>query len=106
MAAPPAEVIKHGWDMADELVTLLKTAHPLLALTMEQFAEQIRERLKPGPEEEVYRMSGALLTEALNVGVRLMKCLARLILFRRAVPCQGPGMGALCLPNCISTPRS
>jgi transformation/transcription domain-associated protein len=71
MAISPADGIKHGWDMADELVTLLKTAHPLLALTMEQFAEQIRDRLKPGPEEEVYRMSGALLQEALNVSIRL-----------------------------------
>jgi transformation/transcription domain-associated protein len=71
MAVPPADGIKHAWDMAEELVNLLKTAHPLLALTMEQFAEQIRDRLKPGPEEEVYRMSGALLQEALNVSVRL-----------------------------------
>jgi len=65
--AMPPDGVKNAWDMADELVALLKTAHPLLALTMDQFAEQIRERLKPGTEEEVYRMSGALLQEALLV---------------------------------------
>ena len=71
MAIPQTDGIKYAWDMAEELVTLLKTAHPLLALTMEQFAEQIRDRLKPGPEEEVYRMSSALLQETLNVSIRL-----------------------------------
>lgn len=69
MAPPSSEGIKHAWDMADELITLLKTAHPLLALTMDQFADQIRERLKPGNEEEVYRMSCALIHDSLMVGL-------------------------------------
>ncbi|KAG9053917.1 hypothetical protein FS842_006757 [Serendipita sp. 407] len=58
---------KQPWDMADELVTLLKTGHPLLALSMEQLAEQIRERLKPNQEEEVYRMTCQLLTDAIGL---------------------------------------
>ncbi|CAG7849089.1 Transcription-associated protein 1 [Serendipita indica DSM 11827] len=57
---------KHSWDMAEELVALLKTGHPLLALSLEQIAEQIRERLKPNLEEEAYRMTTSLLSDALT----------------------------------------
>lgn len=53
--------------MADELINLLKTGHPLLALTLEQLAEALRERLKPTDEEIAYRATGALLSEAMQV---------------------------------------
>jgi transformation/transcription domain-associated protein len=69
MAAPVVEPPKQPWDMAEELINLLKTGHPLLALTLEQLAEQIRERLKPANEEEIYRVTGGLLSEALHVRI-------------------------------------
>ncbi len=58
---------KHSWDMAEELVALLKTGHPLLALSLEQIAEQIRERLKSNTEEDVYRMTMPLISDTLTV---------------------------------------
>jgi transformation/transcription domain-associated protein len=67
MAAPPLMNQKYPWDMSDELIALLKTGHPLLALTMEQLAEQIRERLKPHTDEEVYRVTTGLLSDVLQV---------------------------------------
>jgi transformation/transcription domain-associated protein len=69
MATPVVEPPKQPWDMAEELINLLKTGHPLLALTLEQLAEQIRERLKPANEEEIYRVTGGLLSEALHVSM-------------------------------------
>ncbi|KAJ2724937.1 transcription-associated protein 1 [Coemansia sp. Benny D115] len=50
----------------DELMPKLKTAHPLLALSMETMIDQIVHRLKPCPEEDIYRLVHALLTDGLQ----------------------------------------
>lgn len=71
MAPPAQETVKQPWDMAEDLINLLKTGHPLLALTLEQLAETIRERLKPANDEEIYRVTGGLLSEALHVSLFL-----------------------------------
>jgi transformation/transcription domain-associated protein len=66
--AVPMQVdgVKQPFDLQEELIALLKTAHPLLAVTMETMAEQIRERLKPSTEEETYRWLCQTLMEALQ----------------------------------------
>ncbi|KAI9504654.1 hypothetical protein BX070DRAFT_189635 [Coemansia spiralis] len=50
----------------DELMPKLKTAHPLLALSMETMIDQIVHRLKPCPEEDIYRLVHALLSDGLQ----------------------------------------
>ncbi|KAI8605964.1 hypothetical protein EDD21DRAFT_315697 [Dissophora ornata] len=57
----------HGSDPAshvDDIMNILKTAFPLLALSMESMVDQIQQRLKPSPEEDMYRLIVALLTDS------------------------------------------
>lgn len=46
---------------------MLKTAFPLLALTMEKMVDQISLRAKPSSDEDIYRFFAALLADALQV---------------------------------------
>ncbi|KAJ2778585.1 transcription-associated protein 1, partial [Coemansia javaensis] len=51
----------------EELMLKLKTAHPLLALSMEAVIDQVVHRLKPYPEEDIYRLVLALLSDGLQL---------------------------------------
>ncbi|CEH17271.1 Histone acetyltransferase SAGA, TRRAP/TRA1 component, PI-3 kinase superfamily [Ceraceosorus bombacis] len=57
---------RQPWDYIDEILQILKTGFPLLALTLENTAEQIGQRFKPGTEEDIYRLINALLNDALQ----------------------------------------
>lgn len=48
----------------DELQATLKTAYPLLVLTVENMAEHMIHRLRSSPEEDLYRVLVTLLSEA------------------------------------------
>ncbi len=52
---------RQPWEYVDEILNILKTAFPLLTLTMENIAEQIQQRFKPTNEEDIYRLSPMLL---------------------------------------------
>ncbi|KAI8320067.1 hypothetical protein GQ54DRAFT_9695 [Martensiomyces pterosporus] len=59
----------------DELMSKLKTAHPLLTLSMESMIDQIVQRLKPFPEEDIYRLIHALLSDGLQqLHARVSQC--------------------------------
>ncbi|KAF9968989.1 hypothetical protein BGZ73_008918 [Actinomortierella ambigua] len=60
--APPQ--IRKPWEHVDDIMNILKTAFPLLALSMESMVDQIQQRLKPSPEEDMYRLIVALLTDS------------------------------------------
>ncbi|KAJ1662695.1 transcription-associated protein 1, partial [Coemansia sp. RSA 25] len=64
-ALSPAPALP-GVPAIDELMPKLKTAHPLLALSMETMIDQIVHRLKPCPEEDIYRLVHALLADGLQ----------------------------------------
>ena len=66
--ALPPSVERKPWDYIDEIVALLKTGHPLLALTLETIVDQMRDRLKADGDEELYRAICALQADALQVG--------------------------------------
>lgn len=55
------------WEFVEELTGLLKTAFPLLALSMEAMVEQILQRLKPTTDEDIYRLIVALLNDGVQV---------------------------------------
>lgn len=57
---------RQPWEHVDEILNILKTAFPLLALTMENMADQIQQRFKPGNDEDIYRLTNALLNDALQ----------------------------------------
>ncbi|WWC92285.1 uncharacterized protein L201_007239 [Kwoniella dendrophila CBS 6074] len=67
--APPAQVPpppRQPWDHVDEIMNMLKTAFPLLALTMEKMVDQISLRAKPNSDEDIYRFFSALLADAMQ----------------------------------------
>jgi transformation/transcription domain-associated protein len=53
--------------MVDEIINMLKTAFPLLALMMEKMVDHISIRAKPNSEEDIYRFFAALLNDAMLV---------------------------------------
>ena len=67
---PPAHPpLKVASDYAEELMTILKTAYPLLALTLETLVDQMLQKFRATAEEEVYRFICMLLQEAMNVSI-------------------------------------
>ncbi|KAI9481535.1 MAG: hypothetical protein EXX96DRAFT_217391 [Benjaminiella poitrasii] len=50
----------------DEIMSMLKTGYPLLALSMETMVDQIQLKFKPQPDEDMYRLVVALYNEAVQ----------------------------------------
>ena len=68
-ASAPAknqEKDKQPWDYAEELMTVLKTAYPLLSLSMEQLVDSMQQKFKCPPDEDAYRLIVALLNDGLQ----------------------------------------
>ena len=54
------------WENIEDIMAILKTAFPLLALTMETLVDQILARLKPSTDEDIYRLIVALLNDGIQ----------------------------------------
>jgi transformation/transcription domain-associated protein len=63
----PAYILRQPWEYIDEVVQMLKTASPLLILSMESIVDQINQRFKGTAEEEIYRLICMLLQDAIQV---------------------------------------
>jgi transformation/transcription domain-associated protein len=53
------------WEHTEEIMMVLKSAFPLLALSMETVADQLQKHFKVTPDEEAYRLIVALLNDGL-----------------------------------------
>nr|KAJ3422805.1 hypothetical protein HK105_006243 [Polyrhizophydium stewartii] len=62
---PPAK--RQPREIIDETTSLLKTAFPLLALSLETMVDQILQRLKPTTDEDIYRLIVALLSDGVQM---------------------------------------
>ena len=58
---------KQDHEYVDEVVAILKTAFPLLVLTLETMVDQFNVKFKPTPEEEIYRFTFMLLQDGIQV---------------------------------------
>ncbi|KAI0810751.1 FAT domain-containing protein [Xylaria sp. FL0064] len=56
---------KPPWELTEEIMSVLKTAFPLLALSMETMVDQIQKYFKCPPDEDAYRLIVALLNDGL-----------------------------------------
>ena len=65
--SPNGQTIRQPWEYVEEIMSLLKTAFPLLALTMETMVDQILQRLKPTTDEDIYRLIVALLNDGVQM---------------------------------------
>ena len=57
---------KRPWDYTDEIMAGLKTAFPLLALSMETMTDQLSKHFKCPPDEDAHRLIVALLNDGLH----------------------------------------
>jgi len=64
---PPAP--KKPWEYSEEIMSVLKTAFPLLALSMETMVDQVQKHFKCPPDEDAYRLIVALLNDGLSVSI-------------------------------------
>ena len=63
----PERTQKKPWEYSDEIMGVLKSTFPLLALSMEQMVDQIQKFFKCPPDEDAYRLIVALLNDGLSV---------------------------------------
>ncbi|EGO01921.1 hypothetical protein SERLA73DRAFT_166433 [Serpula lacrymans var. lacrymans S7.3] len=68
----PAYPVRQPWEYVEEVVQILKTAFPLLILSMETMVDQILQRFKATSEEEIYRFICMLLQDAIQSYVMRM----------------------------------
>ena len=54
-------------EHTEDLIGILKTGYPLLALSLENMVEHIIHRLRSSPEEDLYRIIKTLITENIQV---------------------------------------
>ncbi|KAI9063246.1 atypical/PIKK/TRRAP protein kinase [Trametes sanguinea] len=69
---PISLATRQSWDLIDEIVQILKTAFPLLILTLETVVEQIAQRFKASQDEEIYRLICMLLQDAMSQYINRM----------------------------------
>nr|NP_595777.1 SAGA complex phosphatidylinositol pseudokinase Tra1 [Schizosaccharomyces pombe]Q9HFE8.1 RecName: Full=Transcription-associated protein 1 [Schizosaccharomyces pombe 972h-]CAC08542.1 SAGA complex phosphatidylinositol pseudokinase Tra1 [Schizosaccharomyces pombe] len=62
---------KKVWEYIDEIMSILKTAYPLLALTMETLVDQIQAKFKCKNDGDAFRLVVALLNDAVQHSIRL-----------------------------------
>ncbi|KAF9485316.1 hypothetical protein BDN70DRAFT_848082 [Pholiota conissans] len=55
-----------AWEHIDEILQALKTAFPLLVLSLETMVDQVQHKFKPTAEEDVYRNICMLLSDAIQ----------------------------------------
>lgn len=66
-AAPPQPAQrKTALEYVEEIASVLKTAFPLLALSVELVCDQISARFKAVPDEDIFRLITALLQDAMQ----------------------------------------
>ncbi|CAN8095423.1 unnamed protein product [Discula destructiva] len=63
--APADGQKKKPWEHTEDIMSQLKTAFPLLALSMETMVDQIQKNFKCPPDEDAYRLIVALLNDGL-----------------------------------------
>jgi len=68
---------KPPWELTEEIMSTLKTAFPLLALSMETMVDQIQKHFKCPPDEDAYRLIVALLNDGLAYVSRMPNSYAK-----------------------------
>lgn len=68
---PAAGAIRRSWEYVEEIMGILKTAYPLLALSLESLVDQINQRFKCTADEDAYRLGVALLNDGVQYLNRL-----------------------------------
>lgn len=62
-----ANGLRQNYELIDEVGQILKTAFPLLIMSLETIVDQINQRFRGNADEEIYRLICMLLQDALTV---------------------------------------
>ncbi|GJN85795.1 hypothetical protein PLIIFM63780_009369 [Purpureocillium lilacinum] len=92
---------KPPWDLTEEIMAVLKTAFPLLALSMETMVDQIQKHFKCPPDEDAYRLIVALLNDALTYVSRTPASFAKSVKLPSATETNITRFAETILPNHI-----
>ncbi|KAG6015295.1 hypothetical protein E4U54_003762 [Claviceps lovelessii] len=92
---------KKPWESTEEIMSVLKTAFPLLALSMETMVDQIQKHFKCPPDEDAYRLIVALLNDALTYVSRTPASFARSVKLPPATETNITRFAETILPNHI-----
>ncbi|RCI15754.1 hypothetical protein L249_2056 [Ophiocordyceps polyrhachis-furcata BCC 54312] len=92
---------KPPWELTEEIMSVLKTAFPLLALSMEAMVDQIQKHFKCPPDEDAYRLIVALLNDALTYVSRTPASFARSVKLPAATETNITRFAETILPNHI-----
>ena len=63
--------LRRSWEYVEEIMGILKTAYPLLTLSLESLVDQINQRFKCTADEDAYRLGVALLNDGVQYLNRL-----------------------------------
>ena len=63
----PAHPVRQAWEHIEEVGQILKTAFPLLIMSLETIVDQINQRFKNTSDEEIYRLVCMLVGDGLQV---------------------------------------
>lgn len=66
VSTPQPVAPKKPWDHVDEIMAVLKSAFPLLALSLETMLDSISKHFRCPPDEDAYRLIVALLNDGLS----------------------------------------
>ncbi|KAG5959424.1 hypothetical protein E4U57_000715 [Claviceps arundinis] len=92
---------KKPWELTEEIMSVLKTAFPLLALSMETMVDQIQKHFKCPPDEDAYRLIVALLNDALTYVSRTPASFAKSVKLPSATETNITRFADTILPNHI-----
>jgi transformation/transcription domain-associated protein len=92
---------KPPWELTEEIMSALKTAFPLLALSMETMVDQIQKYFKCPPDEDAYRLIVALLNDALAYVSRMPSSFAKDVKLPNATETNITRFADTILPNHI-----
>lgn len=92
---------KPPWELTEEIMSVLKTAFPLLALSMETMVDQIQKHFKCPPDEDAYRLIVALLNDALAYVSRTPASFAKSVKLPAATETNITRFAETILPNHI-----
>jgi len=73
-ARTPSSAQRQPWEYVEEIVSILKSAFPLLSLTLETIQDQLKQRFKPSPEEDLYRVFNNAVVGGINVRISTVTC--------------------------------
>lgn len=63
---PVSAAVRRSWEYVEEIMGILKTAYPLLTLSLESLVDQINQRFKCTADEDAYRLGVALLNDGVQ----------------------------------------